>query len=51
MITVIIDLLVFNPFQPSVVFHIETVNCFALQIIPAFYMECLTGLKWVKREH
>ena len=36
-------------FQPSVAFHIETVIWFALQIIPRFYMECLTWLKWVKR--
>ena len=36
-------------FQPSVVFHIETVICFALHIIPGFYMEYYTGLKWVKR--
>ena len=22
-----------------------------MQIMPAFYMECYNGLKWVKREH
>ena len=44
-------LLLFNPFQPSVVFHIETVIWFTLQIMPGFYMECYTGLKWVKREY
>ena len=38
-------------FQPSVVFHIETVIWFALQIMPGFYMESYTGLKWVKREY
>ena len=37
-----------NPFQPSVVCHIET---FKPQIIPGFYMECYTGLKCVKREY
>ena len=45
------DLLLFNPFQPSIVFHIETVIWFTLQIMPGFYMECYTGLKWVKREY
>ena len=45
------DLLLFNPFQPSAVFHIETVIWFALQIMPGCYMECYTGLKWVKREY
>ena len=45
------DLLLFNPFQPSVVFHIEAVIWFSLQIMPGFYMECYTGLKWVKREY
>ena len=29
-------LLLFNPFQPSVVFHIETVIWFTLQIMPSF---------------
>ena len=39
----------FNPFQPSVVFHIETNDliCYANQMA-AFYMKCNTGLKWVK---
>ena len=45
------DLLLFNPFQPSVVFYIETVIWFTLRIMPGFYMECYTGLKWVKREY
>ena len=38
-------------FQLSVVFHTETVIWFALQIMPGFYMESYTGLKWVKREY
>ena len=38
-------------FQPNVVFHIETVIWFALQIAPGFYMENDTRLKWVKREY
>lgn len=37
----------FNPFQPSVIFHIETLT---LQIKFDFYMECYTGLKWAERE-
>ena len=41
----------FNPFQPIVIFNIKTVIWFALQIMPGFYMECYTGLKWVKREY
>ena len=41
-------MLLWNPFQPSVVFHIETVK---LQIMPGFYVEYYTGLKWVKREY
>ena len=44
-ITVINDSLLFNLFQPSAVFHIETIIWFALQIMPGFYMECYTGLK------
>ena len=48
-LTVIIDLLVFNSFQPSIVFHIETVIWFALEIMPGLYIEYYTGLKWVKR--
>ena len=40
--------LLFNPFQSSVLFHIEIVK---LQIKPDFYVECYTGLKWVKREY
>ena len=35
----------------SVVFHIELVIWFALQIMPGFYMESYTGLKWVKGEY
>ena len=39
---------VFNPFQPSVVFHIETSHLFKSekQMI-GFYMKCNIGLKWV----
>ena len=38
----------FNPFQPRVAFHIETSHliCIANQMT-GFYMECITGLKWV----
>ena len=32
-------------------FHIEIVIWFALQIMPGFYVESYTGLKWVKREY
>ena len=38
-------------FQPSDVFHIETVISFALEIMPGFYIECYTGLELVKREY
>ena len=38
-------------FQPSVVFHTETAVWFAQQIMSGFYMECYTGLKWVKKEY
>ena len=38
-------------FQPTVIFHIEIVIWFALQIMPGFYMESCTGLKWGKREY
>ena len=41
------NLLLFNPFQLSVVLHIEKVK---LQMKPDFCMECCTGLKCVKRE-
>ena len=34
----------------SAVFYIETVIWFALKIMPGFYAECYTGLKWVERE-
>ena len=44
-------LLLFNPFQPSVIFHIETFIWFTLQIMPGFCMECYTRLKRVKREY
>ena len=40
---VMMDLLLFNPFQSSVVFHIKAVIWFALHIMPGFYMECYTG--------
>ena len=38
----------FNPFQPSVAFHIETSHliCIANQMTGS-YMECNTGLEWV----
>ena len=49
-ITVTNDSPLFNPFQSSVVFHTETVIQFTLQIMPDFYMQCYTGLEWVKRE-
>ena len=49
--TVINDSLLFNAFQPSVVFHMKTAIWFALQTMPGFYIECYTGLKWIKREH
>ena len=39
----------FNPFQPSVPFHIEMVIWFALQVWnAAFYVKCNGRLKWVK---
>ena len=47
-ITIINKSLLFNPFQPGVIFHIETVK---VQIKPDFYIECYTGPKWVKREY
>ena len=38
-----------NPFQPSVVFHVETSHLFcSANQMTGFYMECNTGLKWVK---
>ena len=42
----------FNPFQPSVAFHIETSHliCTANQMT-GFYLECKTGLKWVNSFH
>ena len=36
----------FNPFEPSVVFHIET----RARQMTGFYMEHNTGLKWVKQQ-
>ena len=42
---------IFNRFQHSVVFHIEVAIWFALQIMLGFYVECYSGLKWVKREY
>ena len=41
----------FNRFQPSVAFHIETspLICTANQIT-VFYMKCSTGMKWVKMQ-
>ena len=41
--TVINDSLLFNAFQPSVVFHMKTVIWFALQTMPGFYIECYTA--------
>ena len=38
-------------FQLSVIFQIQTVAWFALQILPGFFMEYCTGLKWFKREY
>ena len=41
----------FNPFKPNVAFYIETSHfyCDSNQIT-GFYIKCITGLKWVKRE-
>ena len=38
----------FNPYQPSIAFHIETSHliCRTNQMT-GFYMKCKTGLKWV----
>ena len=43
---------IFNPFQPSVVVHIETSHLlFALQKkMTGLYMKHSPGLKWLKRE-
>ena len=39
-----------NPFQPSVAFHIEISHLiFNENQVTDFYMECNTGLKWVKQ--
>ena len=38
-----------NPFQPNVAFHVETSHLFCpANQVNGFYMECNTGLKWVK---
>ena len=41
----------FNPFQPSVLFHVETSHllCIAKQMT-GFYMKCSTRLKWVNNK-
>ena len=40
----------FNPFQPSVAFHIETNHLICLgNQMTGFYVKCNTGLKWVKQ--
>ena len=37
-----------NPFQPNVVFHIETGHLiYIANQMTSFYMKCNTGLKWV----
>ena len=39
-----------NPFQPSVVFHIEISHLFCkAKQVTGFYIKCNTGLKWVNR--
>ena len=39
-----------NPFQPSAKFHIETSHLtYTANQMTGFYVECNTGLKWVKR--
>ena len=40
--------IMFNPFQTSVAFHMETsrLTCIANQMT-GFYMKCITELKWV----
>ena len=41
--------ILFNPFQPSVVFHIKTSHLFcSAKQMTGFYMKHNTGLKWVK---
>ena len=47
-VAVINDSRLFHSFQPSVVFHIETLIWFTLQIMPNAYMEFYTSLKQVK---
>ena len=38
-----------NPFQPSLAFHTETSHLFcSADQMTGFYMECNTGLKWIK---
>ena len=41
-----------NPFQPNVLFHIETSHLFCrLKQMTGFYMKRNTGLKYVNFEH
>ena len=41
----------FNPFQPSVAFHIETIHliCSASKMT-GFYLKLNTGLKWINND-
>ena len=41
----------FNPFQPIVAFHVETIHliCSASKMA-GFYMKCNTGIKQVKKD-
>ena len=42
----------FNPFQPSIAFHIETSHLFCrANQVTGFYIKHNTGLKWVKMYH
>ena len=43
--------LIFRSHQPSVVFHIETINfiCSAIQLT-GFFVKCNTVLKWVMKD-
>ena len=44
----ILENIVVNAFQPSVMFHTETSHLFcSLKQMTGFYMKCNTGLKWV----
>ena len=41
----------FNPFQPSVAFHIETSHLFSsVKQMTGFYIKCNIGLEWVNSE-